>query len=133
MTIEQPASLAPPVPPPPHDPSDRDVVVRLGSWEVRVSTGRHFEYFVPRGFWHVQLWHPEARISILTPSRLTSGAFEAFPSRGWKARARTYSALREWLADEHDTDLPSDADVRWVERVLVDRIVASVRAPVSQS
>ena len=115
-------------PPPPHDPCERELVMHLGPWEVRVSTGRAFEYFVPRGLWHVQLWHPEAGISILTRSRLTAGAFEAFPSRGWKARSIDYASLREWLEAEHGTSLPSDADMRWVERVLVDRVVASAAA-----
>jgi hypothetical protein len=107
--------------------------MRLGTWEVRISTGRAFEYFVPRGLWHVQLWHPDARISILTPSRLTGGAFEAFPSRGWKARASAYPSLREWLESEHRVELPNDADIAWVERVLVDRIVASAREVVGAS
>ena len=124
MLVEPLVRTAPP-PPPPHDPRDRELVMQLGRWEVRVSTGRAFEYFVPRGRWHVQLWHPEAGISILTPSKLTAGAFEAYPSRGWKARSCDYGALRDWLEAEHDTPLPSDADMSWIERVLVDRIVAS--------
>ena len=33
-------------------------------------------YFARRGFAHVQLWHPERRVSVLTPSRLTGGNFE---------------------------------------------------------
>ncbi len=116
---------SPSLPPPPHDPRDRELVMHLGAWEVRVSTGRAFEYFVPRGLWHVQLWHPEAQISILTPSRLTAGAFEAFPSRGRKARSSVYPALREALETEHGTMFPSDADIGWVERTLVDGVAST--------
>ncbi|MBX3259642.1 MAG: hypothetical protein KIS78_27160 [Labilithrix sp.] len=115
-------------PPPPHDPRDREATLRLGAWEVRVSTGRAFECFVQRGLWHVQLWHAEAKISILTPSRLTGGAYEAFPSHGWKARSQTYEGLVGILEAEHGVRLPSVAQVHWVERQLVDKIVASAGA-----
>lgn len=127
------SSPEPPAPPPPHDPRDREVAVLLGAWEVRLSTGRAFEYFVPRGLWHAQLWHPTARISILTPSRLTAGAFEAFPCRGWKARTTTYAELRALLGREHAATLPSAAEVCWVQQELVDRIVASGRPGVATS
>src|SRR5690349_18303320 len=112
-------------PPPPHDPADREVALRMGAWEVRLSSGRALEYFAPRGLLHAQLWHPGSRISILTPSRLTAQAFEGFPSRGWKGRARTYLELRELLGREHPTELPSPWEIAHIE-ALVEAIARSV-------
>ncbi|MBN9160529.1 MAG: hypothetical protein J0I07_06180 [Myxococcales bacterium] len=124
---------APSRPPVPHDPCDREAVILLGGWEVRVSTGSAFEFFVPRGLWHVQLWHPIAQISILTPSRLTAGKFEAFPSRGWKARCATYQELSAVLRSEHDVTLPSAEAVTWIRHHLVDRLVAAAGSETSPS
>lgn len=60
--------------------------------------GRRFQYFLTRGFHHLPLWHPSARISILWPSRLTSGFSELFPLAEWKARAADYSRAADALA-----------------------------------
>jgi hypothetical protein len=56
-------------PPPPHDPRERELVLTLRGWQVRLFGENKFQYFVRHGFWHVQLWHVEARVSVLTPSR----------------------------------------------------------------
>jgi len=79
--------------PPPHDPRERDLVLASGEWEVRIFSGRKFQYFVTRGFWHLQLWHPDARVSLLSPSRLTHGFYEALTATNWKIQAATYEAL----------------------------------------
>ena len=81
-------------PPSPHDPRERETALLLEGWEVRVFTGRWFQYFVTHGLWHLQLWSPAGRVSILTPSRLTRGLYEAFPVSNWKTSAPTY----DWLA-----------------------------------
>ncbi len=69
-------------PPRPHDPDDRVTLGRIGEWEVRrfEGDGAKSGYSAPRGFLHVQLWHPWRAVSLLTPSRLTAGRYEAFPS-----------------------------------------------------
>lgn len=108
---------------PPHDPRDRDVVYTLGEWKVSIHTGRFFEYFVPRGLWHVQIWHPGKRISILTPSKLTEGSWEAFPVRGWKARRGSWSALALAIAAEHDVVLPSAHEIAWIEETFVRELI----------
>ncbi len=133
MLAPRPVPPALPSPPVPHDPCDREAVLLLGGWEVRVSVGRAFEFFVPRGLWHVQLWHPVAQISILTPSRLTAGEFEAFPSRGRKARRATYEELSAVLRSEHDVTLPSAEAVTWVRHHLVERLVAAAGSGTSAS
>ena len=108
---------------PPHDPDQRESVHDLGDWEVRVFTGPKFDYFAPRGFWHLQLWDPIARLSILTPSRLTRGLYEAFPSAVWRRRSRTYAALAEPLAKEHGVAMPDARDVAWAEKTFVHMIL----------
>jgi hypothetical protein len=110
-------------PPPPHDPRERDLVMRLGEWEVRVFSGRKFEHFVSRGFWHLQLWHPVARVSVLSPSRLTRGFYEAYPVARWKAQAETYERLVTLIAGTCSATFPSEPELRRIERALVDDVV----------
>lgn len=64
--------------PPLHAAADRELFARIGPWEVRrhASEDKRFTYLASRALLHVQLWDPERRISILTPSRLTGGRFE---------------------------------------------------------
>jgi len=100
---------ATPWPPPPHDPRERALVDFVDGWQVRVfpATDPKFRYFVSRRLLHVQLWHPEARVSVLTPSRLTAGCFEAFPYRDWKIRLRCPDALHRVVRDGHGIALPA--------------------------
>ena len=109
-------------PPPPHDPRERDRVLLLGSWEIRLFGEHKFQYFINHGFWHLQLWHEAARISVLTPSRLTHLQYEAFPIAGWKARAATYEELSALVIAEHGVFLPNQPELRTFERALVERV-----------
>lgn len=112
-------------PPAPHDPRERELAMALGGWEVRIFTGRKFQYFVTRGLWHVQLWHPRARISILTPSRLTCGRYEAYPIADWKGQATDYEGIAARVAETHKVALVAPGEVLRVERALVDDVVRS--------
>ncbi|WP_437934633.1 hypothetical protein [Sorangium sp. So ce341] len=123
-----PARLAEPArdegwPPPPHDPRERELALVVAGWEVRLFVGRKFEYFVAHGFWHLQLWHPEARVSVLTPSRLTCGLYEAYPIANWKAQAPDYDKLVTLLGGLFAAKLPEKAAVLRLERALVDEVV----------
>jgi len=62
--------------PPLHAPFDRELLARVGPWEVRRHADDRFGYFATRSLLHLQLWHPACRVSVLTPSRLTGGRFE---------------------------------------------------------
>lgn len=110
-------------PPPPHDPRERELVMVLTGWEVRLFSGPKFQYFAPRGFWHVQLWHPEARVSVLTPSRLTSGFYEAYPIANWKAQASDYDRLVSLIAGTHSASLPRKAEIVRIEKAFVNDVV----------
>ena len=96
-------------PPPPHDPRERVVLCPADDWQVRafLFTDPRFEYLAPRGLWHIQLWHPQAGVSILTPSALTMDCYEIFPIRTWKRRAGTYEELSALLQTFHDIMPPS--------------------------
>jgi len=95
-------------PPPPHNPGERKLAGQIGGWQIRLfdPDDLKFKYFLPRGFLHAQLWHPEARVSVLTPSRLTGGLFEVFPVDEWKAPASA-AAVHSLVAREHGVTLPS--------------------------
>ncbi len=124
------ASAARPYPVRPHDPRDRIVVERLdggrcgnplSAWEARVfdPAGPFHVYFLGRNLLHLQLWQPWFGISILTPSRLTGGRWEAWPVRGWKSGALDYASLTAALTREFAVALPALAAVdaccaRWV-------------------
>jgi hypothetical protein len=110
-------------PPPPHDPRERDLAMVLGEWEVRLFGGRKLEHFVTRGFWHLQLWHPVARFSVLSPSRLTRGFYEAYPIARWKAQAPDYDRLVTLMARTCSAPLPGKADMLRIERAFVDDVV----------
>lgn len=110
-------------PPPPHDPRERELALVVAGWEVRLFGGRKFDYFVTHGFWHLQLWHPEARVSILTPSRLTRGLYEAYPIANWKAQAPDYDKLATLLDGLVEAKLPERVAVLRLELALVAEVV----------
>jgi len=108
------------VAPRPHDPRERDEIARVGAWQVRqFSPGdAKLAYFTSRGFLHVQLWHAGAGISVLTPSRLTAGRFEAWLPGG--QRPASY-AWRDLMPHLDPVVIPTPAEVRAVERWFVAR------------
>jgi hypothetical protein len=110
-------------PPSPHDPRERETALLLEGWEVRVVTGRWFQYFVTHGLWHLQLWSPAGRVSILTPSRLTRGLYEAFPVSNWKTSAPTYDRLATLITGLGPAHLLAAAQVLALERSFVDDVI----------
>jgi hypothetical protein len=81
-----------------------------------------FQYFVRNGFWHVQLWQPLARVSVLTPSRLTRDRYEVFPIAGWKVGAQKYTELAKLIADAHSVALLPELALLELERLFVQRV-----------
>lgn len=122
--LEAPLSARPdelPWPPPPHDPAERVAVDRVGEWEVRVSDpkGPFHTYFARRGMLHVQLWHPEAEVSVLTRSKITANRFEVFPYQSWKRPCFDLAEVRAAVRREHGLSLPSAARLEAIERWFV--------------
>ena len=117
-------------PPPPHDPTERELAWIVDGWEVRVFSGRRLDYLASHGMGHVQLWHPPTGVSILTPSGLTAGAFEVFPIAGWKRRARDVAEVSHLVRETHGCELPPSAVIERAQRLLVDGVrPASAGAP----
>jgi hypothetical protein len=105
-------------PPPPHDPRERVEIARLGDWEVRSfrPDGVKHRYFAPRGMLHLQLWHPAAGISLLTPSQLTLRRYEVYPIAEWKFAHASLDSIRGIVRSSHGIELPVAAAIRALER-----------------
>ncbi|HEX7666109.1 MAG TPA: hypothetical protein VF407_16390 [Polyangiaceae bacterium] len=128
ILVQDPVASAVDWPPSPHDPRERTLALRVEGWEVRLFEGRKFQYFVTHGLWHVQLWNPSARVSILTPSALTFDRYEAFPIAGWKKRADDYASLARLFAGRTDVKLPTRVQLASIERGLVHEVVRGANA-----
>lgn len=115
-------SLTPSCPLPPHDPRERSVVLHLGAWEVRTFAGRFLEYFAPRGFLHVQYWHAELGISILSPSRLTRARYEVSGTDMCKMHFLSWGEVRTYVRGMCDVEVPSEIEAFQAETVLVDQL-----------
>jgi hypothetical protein len=89
-------------------------------------TDPRFQYFARRGLWHLQLWHPKAGVSILSPSGLTLGHYEIYPVAGWKHWARDHDDLVRALGTHHPLVPPSAGTLAALEAWLVDDPVAEV-------
>lgn len=110
-----------------HSLVERVLIARLGAWEVRrhPESDRHHEYFAPRGFLHLQLWNPDAQVSILTPSALTGGRFAV-----WRDGIRI--AVRAWadvVAQLPDLPLPGEAELAALHLWTVVRDAIDTGAP----
>jgi hypothetical protein len=109
-------------PAPPHDPRERVHVTTVSNWQVRVYSEARARSLVPRGLWQVQLWEPDALLSVLTPSRATGGAYEALSvSDGWKVRVMTRTDLVRLVGREHAGPFVSEPALARLERWLVPR------------
>jgi hypothetical protein len=109
-----------PFPPRPHDPRDRQIVADLGAWEARqfAVDSDKLSYFAPRGYLHLQLWHPARAVSILTPSRITRGRYETWAAGGDRIAMASWRELGEVL---RETPLPRPARLTAIERWFVHR------------
>lgn len=74
-----------------HAPEPRELLATIDGWELRQFASTE------RGAGHVQLWLPDQRVSIVTPSRATAGQFEARIGDE-RLAARTWKSLRRELA-----------------------------------
>jgi hypothetical protein len=56
---------------------------------------------------HLQLWHPIAEVSLLTPSSLIAWSFEVFPVAGWKYRSTCPCCVARLVLHLHGALVPS--------------------------
>jgi len=113
------------LPPPPHDPRERIIVSRAGAWEVRAfaETDPKFDYLIRHGMWHLQLWHPGERVSILTASALTAGCYELFPVRRRTARVGSRQEVVALIAGRPGLVAPSVGTLAVLEAWFVEETV----------
>ena len=106
--LRSPLSRAMPIQPPvTHDPSERACLTELGGWSLW-STPRNdpsFTQLVQSGQLHMQLWHAEAHISVLTPSALTGGFHELW-TPDIHMRICCYTHVAQKLAERGAPPLP---------------------------
>ena len=96
-----------------HDHHRRALVFWLGEWEVlmyRPCSDMH-HLLVVNGMFHLQLWHPESKTSILTPTALTDGKFEVAPLFGSEFRTDSYEDLAPILEAARNLLIPHAARV----------------------
>ena len=119
------------IPPPPHDPRERCFIETIGDWQVRVfsASSQLHRFFSRHGMLHVQLWHPEAGISVLTPSPITCGQYEVFPVAGWKYAQSDYARLVVDIQGSCGVTLPPQTVVEEVTYILTGRAAELLESP----
>jgi hypothetical protein len=126
-------ALAPPAPspPPPHDPRERVCVAGWNGWEVRsfAANDRRRGYLASHGMGHVQLWHPGAGVSVLTPSRLTGDQIEIYPIAGWKRAATDTQAASALVRYAFQLTLPGPARLHAFARWSAGATQSNANAP----
>jgi hypothetical protein len=115
--------------PPLHAPFDRELLARVGPWEVRRHADDRVGYFATRALLHLQLWHPTCRVSVLTPSRLTADRFE-IATETRRARVDDWAAVLDELPDH---DLPGGSELATFTMWLVVRCEITARRACSRS
>ncbi len=91
-----------------HDPEAHVEVLRVGEWQVRaVPRGTpRFRRLLRREALHVQLWHPTASVSVVTPSVDTSDCFEVRCAGALPVRVARPPQLHALVARTCGVDLP---------------------------
>ena len=92
-----------------HTEREKSLVYWLGEWDVRMSEPKSelHRLLVINGMFHLQLWHPESKTSILTPSPITDELFEATPLFGSEFRAASYAEIRSVVQAARQIEPPS--------------------------
>lgn len=116
-------------PPSPHDPRERVRLFEVGGWEVRdfPEADPKRRFFARKGLLHLQLWHPQAWFSVLTPSLLTRGEFELFPVSGGVFRG-TYLAAQGAVLRETGVKLPGPTRVYALHQWFLEKYRREVEA-----
>ena len=107
--------------PPLHADATRLELIEADGWRVRriAADDERFAYCARHGMLHLQLWHPERRTSILTPSALTSGQVDVWVAGRGRGAVRDYATLAAIMRAERVTPL-SPAYVRALVRWLIE-------------
>ena len=94
----------------------------IDGWEVRVfePLGHALRNQGSKGFDHLQLWHPSAGVSLLTPSILTGHQFEVYPLADWKYSESNYGTLWQLVREVLHLTLPRPSVVETLLEVFTE-------------
>lgn len=92
-----------------HNENLRSLVYWLGEWDVRIyrPCSDVHRLLAVNGMYHLQLWHPESRTSLLTPTALTEHQFEVSPLFGGAFHSHSYAELAAVLNAARGIELPA--------------------------
>lgn len=105
-------------PPWPHNPAERVVVEEIAGWEARVVPRCEptHKFLLQQELLQLQLWHPRARVSLLTPSPAIRGC-PVHSIGGWIVLNATETHVRNVVRLSFGLRFPSkghlEALVRW--------------------
>ena len=90
-----------------HDPYERVCVHEEKGWEIRAFARNdpRFGWLASRGLLHMQLWHADYEVSVLTPSQLSEGTF-LIDTPGFQTRIGCYKGVRGFVYENFDTVPP---------------------------
>ena len=112
-----------------HDPTKRELLLTSGEWELRWPPGSGVgPNWVLAGLWHLQLWHPRSRMSVLVShrSRWIDHYEIFFPGVG-RQITRSSAALYALLYAQAIT-LPNLDRVHRVAELAYDRALTTLSA-----
>jgi hypothetical protein len=112
-----------------HDPSKRDLLLTSGEWELRWPPGPGFgPSWVLAGLWHLQLWHPRSRMSVLVSHRSRwIDHHEIFLPEVGRRITRSPAALYA-LLEAHAIAIPNLDRVHRVAELAYDRALVTLSA-----
>jgi hypothetical protein len=113
----------------PHDARNRKVLTTEGPWEFRVVPAPANAAGARRQRLHgVQLWHPQGRVSVLTPALSTEGWLEVFPVEQLRWAVADWDGVAELVRAEHGLEVPA-----WPAIVALYRWFLRGGAPASEA
>lgn len=117
-------------PPFPHDPRDRCWIHETRGWHIRMLAlnDPRRQACIAHGLQHLQLWHPELSVSILTPSKMTDDSFEVW-NNGNRARLCGYKHLSQYIGLKLKTAVPCYGVIQQFERFYVHATYLGAPSP----
>lgn len=116
-----------------HDPRQRAWVYSAAGWDL-FTTARNdpaHDWLARQGALHLQLWHPVAGISVLTPAPSTEDRFEVWTLRGTHRLCCTGALVRH--LDGLGVAPPSPTLITEFHRTFVLSALLGVSSPAGDS
>lgn len=94
-----------------HNPEPRHEIEKINGWSIRSNHWDQPAYATTlgQGGFHIQLWHEEKRISVLTPSAMTASHFEILIGCGCRHRVGCMQGVELFLKVCQNVELPDQS------------------------